>query len=257
MTRILACSLFCITFLASQAAQAKDFGKIMPMGDSITLGVGDEGGYRDPLYTLLTNGGHTFTFVGSDTGNSTELLSGASQTHHEGHSGYIINGTGSGASRPGLDENINTWIGKDGVSPDIILLMIGTNDMGTGYDVAGAPDRLRSLISNIYSKQANVSLYVATLTPFPSVEDAVHTFNAAVPGIVSKFKTDGKDIHFVNMHDALTASDLPDGLHPGSAGYDKMAQAWYNALVVPEPSCVVMVFTGLIALSGYAWRKRK
>ncbi len=255
MTRILACSLFCITILASQAAQAKDLGKIMPMGDSITLGVGDDGGYRDPLYTLLTNAGHTFTFVGSDTGNATTTLSNANQTHHEGHSGYIINGAGSGATRPGLDENLNTWIGPSGVSPDIILLMIGTNDMGTGYDVANAPTRLKNLITNIYNKQPDVSLYVASLTPFPAVEEAVHTFNAALPGIVSEFRK-SKDIHLVNMHDALTAADLPDSLHPGAVGYDKMAQTWYNALVVPEPSCVAMLLTGLLALSGYLWRKR-
>jgi hypothetical protein len=81
-------------------AQAADLGKIMPMGDSITLGVPVAGGYRDPLYTLLNTRGDTFTLVGSLTDYATTTLSNAGQTHHEGHSGYTI---ADGGGRSGLD----------------------------------------------------------------------------------------------------------------------------------------------------------
>jgi hypothetical protein len=40
----------------------------------------------------------------------------------------------------------------------------------------------------------------------------------------------GKRVHLVDLHAALTAADLIDGVHPTADGYDKMAAAWYTAL---------------------------
>jgi cellulase/cellobiase CelA1 len=59
----------------------------------------------------------------------------------------------------------------------------------------------------------------------------VQTFNAAIPGIVASKDTAGKHVHLVDMYDALTTSDLTDGIHPTAAGYDKMAATWYKALL--------------------------
>ncbi len=39
--------------------------RIMPLGDSITDGVGAAGGYRLPLYNLLTQANYTVDYVGS------------------------------------------------------------------------------------------------------------------------------------------------------------------------------------------------
>src|SRR5206468_3091586 len=94
------------------------FIKIMPLGDSITWGVGGtNAGYRADLKTLLTAGGISFQFVGSDTGNPGTL--GADQAHHEGHSGYVITAGSSG--RGGISDNIGTWLGPNGADPDVIL----------------------------------------------------------------------------------------------------------------------------------------
>lgn len=42
----------------------------------------------------------------------------------------------------------------------------------------------------------------------------------------------GKNISFVDMHSKLTApQDLGDAVHPNDAGYQKMAQAWVNAIL--------------------------
>ena len=47
--RLLAGLLATFAWQAAQTAQAADLGKVMPLGDSITLGVPVNGGYRDPL----------------------------------------------------------------------------------------------------------------------------------------------------------------------------------------------------------------
>ena len=66
-------------------------GEILPLGDSITDGLGGTGGgYRARLHLLLNNAGDSFNFVGSATNNSTPALINSGQHYHEGHSGYRI-----------------------------------------------------------------------------------------------------------------------------------------------------------------------
>jgi len=225
---LLAGFLAAFVWQAPQTAQAADLGKLMPMGDSITLGVPVAGGYRDPLYTLLTNRADTFTLVGSQTGYSTAALTAAGQTHHEGHSGYVItNGTG----RTGLDENLAGWIGTGAENPDKILLMIGSNDINLGYDMTNAPTRLSNLISHMYGYRTNVKLYVASIIPMVGHEPDVQAFNAAIPGIAASHRALGHDVVYVPMYESLNIStDLADGLHPNALGYLHMAQAWDTAL---------------------------
>ena len=142
---------------ASDPAAAVETLKIMPLGDSITEGwmaslidhpEGDIAGYRGPLYTKLVAAGYAVQFVGSNTTFPGTLP--ASQIHHEGHSGWMISaGTVGTESRDGLTDHINTWLGPSGVDPNVILLMIGTNDVRLNNQLATAPDRLSTLISKI------------------------------------------------------------------------------------------------------------
>ena len=217
-----------ITQAATVAFISGWLGNIMPMGDSITDG-NSAGGYRDPLYTRLHNRGNTFTFVGSATGNATQTLIDAGQTHHEGHSGYVI---AAGGGRLGLDENLVTWIGPGAAAPDKILLMIGSNDIGIGYDMPTAPTRLSTLITHIYDYRPNVKLYVASIIPMTGHEADVQAFNATIPGIVASHQALGQNVVYVPMYEAMNINtDLADGLHPNALGYQHMAQAWDTALV--------------------------
>ncbi|MEU0485877.1 ricin-type beta-trefoil lectin domain protein, partial [Streptosporangium sp. NPDC006013] len=126
--------------------------------------------------------------------------------------------------------NIPGWAGTNG--PPTVLLHIGTNDILQNYNVAGAPQRLSTLIDRITTAVPDADVFVATIIPLSSAsqESAVRTFNAAVPGIVQNKVNSGKRVHLVDMHSKLTTSDLIDGIHPTAGGYDKMAAAWYAAL---------------------------
>jgi ricin-type beta-trefoil lectin protein len=46
----------------------------------------------------------------------------------------------------------------------------------------------------------------------------------------------GKKVHLVDMHNAVSTSDLIDGIHPTAGGYDKMAATWYSALLAVSGS---------------------
>ena len=219
-----------ITQAATVAFISGWLGNIMPMGDSITYGVPIAGGYRDLLFTLLHNRGHSFTFVGSWTENATQTLIDAGQTYHEGHGGYVIAGT---SERPGLDENLVTWIGPGAAAPDKILLMIGTNDINGGYYMPTAPTRLSTLITHIYDYRPNVKLYVASIIPIIGHETDVQAFNATIPGIVASHQALGQNVVYVPMYEAMNINTdlMADGVHPNALGYQHMAQAWDTALV--------------------------
>ncbi|HEV8246101.1 MAG TPA: SGNH/GDSL hydrolase family protein, partial [Polyangiaceae bacterium] len=109
---------------------------VMPLGDSITDGVGSSGGgYRPELFHLALSDSTTITFEGSGS-NGPDFVDGvAFPKHHEGHSGFTIQQ---------IRDSIVTWVQT--ANPQIVTLMIGTNDMNMNLDVANAPARLGDLI---------------------------------------------------------------------------------------------------------------
>jgi lysophospholipase L1-like esterase len=230
-------------------ASAVALGKIMPLGDSITQGSPVSGGYRDPLYTNLHNAGYQFTFVGSEVYNSSDTLTAAGQSHHEGHGGDTISQ---------IDAGLPGWIGPGKASPDVILLMIGTNDMGSDSSAAAAPGLLKDLIGDIYGYLPHVKLYVSSLTPRTSYQTRVAAFNATIPGIVAQYPSPTYDVHFVDMFPVLNPStDLSDTVHPNAGGYLKLGTAWFNVVHTPEPSSFVLATIGMISIAAYRLRRAR
>lgn len=130
----------------AQAPAAKTL-TIMPMGDSITEGFGVPGGYRQPLYDIITGMGYRVDFVG----NQIQAFDPTPDRNHWGKSGWGIADTDavtggrsyvslqanegpSGAVRSGLFDDLHAAISTAyfSTSPDannILLLMAGTNDV--------------------------------------------------------------------------------------------------------------------------------
>ncbi|GAA3437552.1 SGNH/GDSL hydrolase family protein [Kutzneria kofuensis] len=215
--------------------------RIMPLGDSITDGVQTPGGYRIGLWQRFVAGNYREDFVGSLFNGPPAL----GDHDHEGHSGWRIDQ---------IDANIVTWLRN--TTPHTVLLHIGTNDVLQNYDVANAPNRLSGLIDHITATVPTAEVFVATIIPIANAgqEQAGQRYNAAIPGIVQSKAAAGKHVHLVDMHAALTAADLVDGVHPTAAGYDKMAATWFTALrsvpgsigdpVVPQGKHVVGTQSG-------------
>ena len=53
----------------------------------------------------------------------------------------------------------------------------------------------------------------------------MRTLNTEVERIAT---TKGNNVHFVDMYNAVSKSDLPDNVHPNNNGYAKMAQKWFD-----------------------------
>ncbi|BBA96250.1 hypothetical protein RVR_1460 [Actinacidiphila reveromycinica] len=196
---------------AAPAAGASSL-RVMPLGDSITWGVGSSTGdsYRSALAAELTGEGHTLDFVGSGRDGT------MSDPDNEGHSGWRID------QIAGIADGV-----LDRYRPNVVTLEIGTNDLNQNYQVATATDRLHALIDQITTDRPGVTVLVGSLivSTNPVEEPNRPAFNAAVPGIVQAEQAAGRHVGFVDMS-ALTAADLSDQLHPNDGGYQKMADAF-------------------------------
>jgi lysophospholipase L1-like esterase len=205
--------------------------KIMPFGDSITQGFNVAGGYRAPLFHLALAANHDVTFVGSASDYSVPTVDGvAFPKNHEGHGGYTIEGNN------GIAQFVGTSIPS--YQPNIITLMIGTNDINGNVNVADAPNRLGKLLDAIFMRDAKILVVVAQIVPSRTdgTNNSIKTYNAAIPNLVSTRVSQGQHIVLVDMYTAFTndagykQSLLNDNLHPNQTGYNLMADVWYKAL---------------------------
>src|SRR5260370_31146020 len=89
--------------------------RILPLGDSITYGYPVSGGYRLPLYQLLTNADYGVDFTGTQTGNGAVDLP---DPDHEGHPGWTIRGINA----------ITADVLARTDEPDVIPLLLGGTD---------------------------------------------------------------------------------------------------------------------------------
>jgi hypothetical protein len=116
---------------------------------------------------------------------------------------------------------------------DIILLMIGTNDIISQYLLSTAPARMDTIIRRILNSTSG-HLIVSTIppTPLPIANGRIQTFNSPIPAIVDSFKTQGKKISFVDINSMMGDTDISDdAYHPNSSGYEKIGNGWYDAIM--------------------------
>jgi lysophospholipase L1-like esterase len=189
----------------------------MPLGDSITDGMGVAGGYRTDLWQYFRADGQAVQFVGSEYGGPSAL----GDRDHEGHPGWETDE---------LDQHVVGWLRT--YEPDVVLLHIGTNDLVNGR-AAAAPARLRRLLGHITAAAPNAQVLVAEIIPVnrPGVDARVRRYNRAVARIVDSYEAAGMHVRPVDMYSAVLPSDLlADGIHPDGGGFSKMAARWYAAL---------------------------
>ncbi len=229
--------------------------RIMPLGDSITEGLCDTTatcnvpgirrptdasdaalcdwslndlnpksvGYRAFLRDKLAAAGVKASFVGS--------VDVAADLAHEGHSGWTIGD---------LDfcvENAN-WLEE--TQPDIILLHIGTNDMGWAHPPDQMLDDLRLLLEHIYAHAPKTHVIVAQVMAVTSNlrsfyvtlpelgNDTLAKYNAGIPDVVADFQRAGFNVSLVDMTEVIESDADFDamGLHPTGKATERIADVW-------------------------------
>lgn len=194
---------------------------ILTLGDSITYGVinnsnTESGGYRTELSNLYAADKFGVNFVGSVSSGPNVI-----DRDNEGHRGWRIDQ---------IAASVNGWLNT--YQPNMVMLMIGTNDILQDYALSTAPARLSGLIDQITSVLPKSNVLVASIPPTSrSIADQqqVISFNSSIPGIVNSKVSQGKNVSFVYIFNRLTTSDLSDSVHPTAEGYNKIAAAWHDA----------------------------
>jgi len=249
--------------------------KILPLGDSITMGYNGEptdssgnflydgyGGYRYRLEQELTTAGYNFEFVGSVTDNTAHLL--PKDQHQEGHNGNTIQTfPGIYQNSPHLfygifDTNAGNSITTTAVqryNPDVILLLIGTNNVnyagqnpdlthpGVNYPGPTYPDsainQYTLLLNEVLKLKPNITILLGAIPhPDPSVlTNQIIQNQIVLNNDIQRQAALLKRLHYNIAYvpgTAVTAL-LSDNTHPTQAGYDTMADAWYTALTGVTP----------------------
>jgi lysophospholipase L1-like esterase len=202
------------TALAGGEAQAQL--RVMPLGDSITDGYNEPGGYRINLWSSFQAIALDAEFVGSLANGPPELGS----RQHEGHTGWRIDQIADQASG---------WLST--YQPDLILLHIGTNDILQNYYLESIGDRLSNLLDQITDELPDSPVITAMITPLanPDLNEQVIRYNGLIQDIVTLKAKEGRLVILVDMYNA--GVQLADGIHPTRAGYDTMADVWFEAIL--------------------------
>lgn len=203
--------------------------RIMPLGDSITLGV--NGGYRNGLWNKLATAGKTINFVGSQF----DQYALAPDKDHEGHPGFTIGN---------IAASTDGW--AQSAAPDFVLLMIGTNDLAwwCAQTASQVADQHALLIDQLLADVPSAWVVVASIPPMSSSIIQPNNVDRAQLGkdynTQIKIRVDariaaGKKVRFADVYSVLTVADLYDGIHPTQAAADKVAQVWFDALAPIMP----------------------
>jgi len=124
--------------------------------------------------------------------------------------------------------------------PNVLLLMEGTNDLN-----GRSPDRVAQALDDMVrdARQRGVVVFIATLPPARPATRPTQAANIPIlNGLIKQIplKYGGQNVHLVDVYAPLAANMSligQDDLHPTPAGYEVMAQTWFNAIVsVLDPS---------------------
>lgn len=200
--------------------------KIMLMGDSVTFGgsagVSTDTGFRTDLYRLLRAKRQNFQFIGTmQDGRSGFFVLG--DWHHEGHTGFRIE-----------QLDVTTYFASAG-KPDVLMLMIGTNNISNGQSGATCLGFLGTLLDTIKAQAPLAKVFVSSIPPwvspaasFAAKEVEREAYNA---GIAALCTARGSNFMFHDACGALTGAHIQnDGIHPNRAGYGMIARNYADTL---------------------------
>ena len=200
--------------------------KVMAFGDSLTLGIGSThgAGYRLAFLERMHEAGVDVDMVGSQR-SGPEGMDG----DHEGFGGEGV----AKLDRVSLDE-----IRKR--HPDVVMIMIGTNDTGEFVPEAFRI-RYTVLLDRILA-ESRVRCLVATIPPtrYDKRKRGTEAINAIVRSEVEKRAAEGKAIRLVDVHGMIDVrADFADNLHLNDDAYARVGNAFADALLampLPPPA---------------------
>lgn len=227
----------------SQKAAAADQVRIMPVGDSITNGEGETGGYRKYLDYILNQKGISFDMVGPNRDmNASFSYNGQTvqyDSDHAGFSGFQIKQVPDWGKANNTGSLYNELKNKNAVKtykPDIILLIIGTNDMTANRSMSDCSNDLHDLVDYMLADMPSGGMIfmgsIPEFTRYGGNPQRIANYNETVQSVAEDYSNAGKNVRFVDTHGCLNGmSDIgSDELHPNGKGYEKLGKFWAEVI---------------------------
>ncbi len=196
----------------------------MPLGDSITQGYRGHDSYRRGLWLKLKQTGFKVDFVGSLRKNYWGMPRHTDfDMDHEGHWGWRADQ---------VLAKMGKWASKN--VPDIVLLHLGTNDIGGGQDIEETVGEIEKIVMILRKYNAKVKVLLAQIIPVANkaITKRIEKFNKELETLAESINTEESPVILVNHFDGFNPkTDTYDGVHPNDQGMDKMADKWYKTLV--------------------------
>ncbi|HZR20393.1 MAG TPA: GDSL-type esterase/lipase family protein, partial [Verrucomicrobiae bacterium] len=273
-SRFLTCCLALNLFSANADLVLTNFSqarsiKIMPIGDSITDDCSINGAWRQYLQPLLESNGYPFTFVGRQSSGAVPPL--FTKINHEGYCGAVIAAPGVYAvhgyslTNAYLLKIVADALAVTNNRPDVVLLLIGTNDIGRGRDPSEvATNDMAQLLDLIFTNAPGVNVILAKITSLQSATltganyadyaTNVPIYNAALQATVNQRHAAGQNVFLADMFSAVDYNTmfLSDHVHPNATGLKAMANEWLTRIRAITVA-TNQVLTKLIQ-AGEAWR---
>jgi hypothetical protein len=190
-------------------------------------GYKDVGGYRDDLWALFQDENYDVDFVGGER-RGYETVAGKKGTYafdpdHQGLGGFKVND---------LDLNIENWL--NAFTPDVVLLMAGTNDFIQNQSVESTQNELKILVDKVLSWSNDIHVFVSSIAPLEPMGQQkinVEPYNNYIAQLIGGNTYQGENVSFVDNRDWLTPDYLiSDGIHLNSSGNAKLANSWFSAM---------------------------
>ncbi len=218
--------------------------RIMPVGDSITKGVGGSGdnrGYRKPLYNLLKNS-YSVDFVGSQVHGD-----GTFDENHEGH---------PGETAEFIKGNISNFLSA--ANPNIVILHIGTNDISDGVATNDIVSDIDVTLTRIWNFNPGVQVLLCSVAPRISNDPATQQLGQGIQNLVSS-RSSNNPVTFVDIYQTISWREgwekfaMADSVHPNDTGYQLMADALFETL---RPLLTLVTPVELAAFTANAFENR-
>ncbi|RSL86077.1 hypothetical protein CDV31_016454 [Fusarium ambrosium] len=203
----------------SQLGATKKRLRLMPVGGSITYGVGssDGNGYRQFLGDMLRTDGYQVQFVGSRRSGSMD------DSNNEGWRGYRIDQINSQARKC-----VPTLL------PQVFAINAGSNDCIQDFQMETLGLRMNNMLEFFWQANPSSVMILSTLlvNRDKDVNTRVMRANDQFRQLVELKTREGKKLVLADMDSSRgpQLDDLVDGTHPNDHGYKKMATIWFGAV---------------------------
>jgi lysophospholipase L1-like esterase len=193
---------------------------------------------------------------------------GFTKTHHEGYCGAVIAPPGVFAvhgystTDAYLLKIVADALAITNNRPDVVMLLIGANDIGRGRNpYVVATNDMSNLLNLIFTNVPTVNIIISKITSLQNASlnygpyaTNVIIYNAALQSLVNQRRSLGQNVFLADMFSAVDYNTgfMTDHVHPNAAGLNAMAKeflARIQAITIRTNQ-----FTTTIVHGGDTWK---